>query len=218
MPLSAGAKSVKGADAAGEEDDMERPLLKLLVLWRRRSSVILLGRFDQIPFISEDGALFVPPDRLVETKLRYCGKWSRLALLTAVGGEAAGLLAPGRYYPYLLYDDFQAAELVLSPQLTWKETVFHPMDAVSVPWGEFRVVTVAPEGGVLPEGAEVIKGGWDHMHCGICNACICEMHGPEAAVSNEDAWVCRACYQRHVLTKNIDFDWCEEGSDSEGAG
>lgn len=197
---------------------MERPLLKLLVLWRRRSSVILLGRFDQVPFISEDGALFVPPDRLVETKLRYCGKWSCFALLTVANGDAARLLCSGRLYAYLPNYDFFAAELVLSPRLTWKETVFHPMDAVSVPWGEFRVVTAAPEGVVLPEGAKLIKGGWDHMHCGICNACICEIHGPEAAVSNEDHWVCRACYQRHVLAKNIDFDWGEEDSDSEEAG
>ncbi len=185
-----------------------RPTLKITRLGTKRGVEIIRTRTPSSPGLTELGALIIPPNVLVIVRLLRHRRFFRTATFVIAEGGTAEALALGMQCVYVRADELRAVKTVLSPSLTWQDAVFHPRDGVEVPWGEFRAmrpITGSLNLEELPPEAVIVKNAWDHEHCIICNTCICETHGPEAAVSNEDDWVCRKCYAEYVVPKNIDF-------------
>lgn len=62
--------------------------------------------------------------------------------------------------------------------------------------------TFTPYRGQATEpGERIVPGGWDHDHCDICRATICD--GPDdhehaAWTDGDGAWVCDACHAKHL--------------------
>lgn len=58
-----------------------------------------------------------------------------------------------------------------------------------------------------PDYIELIKGGWTHDHCQICDISISDTDGDEVTsegyFDNYD-WVCRSCYESVLSTDNIE--------------
>jgi hypothetical protein len=91
----------------------------------------------------------------------------------------------GRAYPYLDAYWGERAELVFDDSRAWCRAAFHPRDSI--------------------RGNEVIPGGWDHEHCGICWQKIAEYAQPFGLRDQDDNWLCEECYVRYVVPKSIDF-------------
>jgi len=81
----------------------------------------------------------------------------------------------------------------------WTRVAFHPTDAV-------EVTSIAGDGKQIrgirklhpheqpSDDSRVLKNGWDHEHCEICNAHIDP--GDYAYANPEDHWVCLNCFQK----------------------
>jgi len=56
-----------------------------------------------------------------------------------------------------------------------------------------------------PEGCELVAGGWDHEHCGLCWERIMEEpHGqPDGYTDGRHRWLCIACFERFVSPRRI---------------
>jgi len=69
-----------------------------------------------------------------------------------------------------------------------------------------RYYPVSPEGRTIlpyagPDG--IIKGGWDHEHCELCNAHIeADTYG---YLDLGEHWVCVGCYERFVMNHDLSF-------------
>jgi hypothetical protein len=141
-----------------------------------------------------------------------------------VVGSALAYLCPP-WEPYHVW-------MVAKPTWKWNRTVFHAIDAsarkvegngVSIvdgqkvtEWIEIkrigekshlsRIYPVLPDGSTTlppigPDG--VIRGGWDHVHCELCDAhIVAESNG---YVDLGDHWVCEACYDKYVVNHDLSF-------------
>jgi hypothetical protein len=122
--------------------------------------------------------------------------------------------------------------MVAEPNWKWNRTLFHTADAVtkivegngvSVIDGEevskwievkkdgegnrlSRYYPVFPSGKstlppIGPEG--IIKGGWNHAHCELCDAHIDAGH--YGYLDLGEHWVCEGCYSKYVLSHDLSF-------------
>jgi hypothetical protein len=140
-----------------------------------------------------------------------------------VGLELAYLGA--KWEPYHVW-------MVAEPRWKWSKTLFHAADAISrvvkengisvvegeeiKEWievrrkekasGLSRFYPVFPSGKTkLPaiEADGLIKGGWDHAHCELCNGHVdAEKYG---YVDLGEHWVCEACYTKYVVSHDLSF-------------
>jgi hypothetical protein len=139
-------------------------------------------------------------------------------------GLALAYLGP-QWEPYHVW-------MVSQPSWKWDRRVFHALDAtarktegngVSIvdgqevkEWIEIKKVgqkshlsryyPVFPDGRTTlppigPDG--VIRGGWDHVHCEICDThIVAESYG---YIDPGDHWVCEACYDKYVVSHDLSF-------------
>ncbi|MCE5339859.1 MAG: hypothetical protein LLF92_01850 [Planctomycetaceae bacterium] len=64
---------------------------------------------------------------------------------------------------------------------------------------------------------EIVKGAWDHEHCGICWETICdhECHSSAYYIRTKDEQcVCEKCFDKYVSKKNWDFTDLIKGKES----
>jgi hypothetical protein len=128
--------------------------------------------------------------------------------LAVRAGEGGAALEIGAEYAVLDGWDMENANLVLSPNNGWEETVFKPRDAAEITIDGYRClvpITGSIDVNNLPGGAAVIKGAWNHEHCAVCMQCICEVCGPEAWISKEGVWVCKKCHEEYICPRSIEF-------------
>lgn len=122
--------------------------------------------------------------------------------------------------------------MVIEPRWKWNRTLFHATDAVarivegkgvSVVSGEevknWIEIKRSGKGGPLsrfypvlssgkavlpPVGPDgVIKGGWDHAHCELCNTHInAKNYG---YLDLGEHWVCEECYSHYVANHDLSF-------------
>ena len=70
---------------------------------------------------------------------------------------------------------------------------------------------------ILEPGARIVPRAWNHEHCEICYGCICESCGPWGYImepsmgtcaneTDDDEWICDACYNNYVAQKNLQFN------------
>jgi hypothetical protein len=122
--------------------------------------------------------------------------------------------------------------MVVEPEWKWNRMLFRPVDAIarvvagseaSVMEGEevsewieikekgknsglSRYYPVFPSGKsklppIEPDG--IIRGGWDHAHCELCDAHIdAENYG---YCDLSEHWVCEACYSKYVENHDLSF-------------
>jgi len=137
------------------------------------------GRFDPSPFLGERwiGCVDTGDGRFL------WGRFIGIDLPRHTGNfvpddpDAADILHAGGSYPYLDGYWGERAELVLDATRTWRESDFHPRDAIST-------------------GSERFPGGWDHEHCSICWSKI-DRGGKGAGFvsgANDSDWVCGECH------------------------
>jgi len=185
-----------------------RPAIQVTFVETKGEKTKVRGRMSRPPKELGEVALFVPPNSLIEARMMRYGKRCCLATLSVRAGEGTTSLEIGARYAVLNGWDMKNANLVLSPKHVWEETVFKPSDSVEVTIDGYRCQVPISERidmNSLPEGATVVKGAWNHEHCAICSQCICEICGPDAVISNENAWVCKKCYTEYICPKNIEF-------------
>lgn len=141
-----------------------------------------------------------------------------------VVGLALAYLSP-QWEPYHVW-------MVTEPNWRWDRKAFHATDAtakriegngVSIvdgqevrEWIEIknigknshlsRYYPVLPDGRTIlppigPDG--VIRGGWDHVHCQICDQhIVAESYG---YIDPGEHWVCEACYGKYVVSHDLSF-------------
>jgi len=141
-----------------------------------------------------------------------------------VVGLALAYLGP-QWAPYHVW-------MVTEPQWRWDRRLFHALDAtarkiegngVSIVEGQevrewievkkigqeshlSRYYPVFPDGRTTlppigPDG--VIRGGWGHVHCEICDAhIVAESYG---YLDPGEHWICEACYGRYVVSHDLSF-------------
>jgi hypothetical protein len=131
----------------------------------------------------------------------------------------------GKWEPYHVW-------MVAEPRWKWNKTLFHARDAIArvveradvsvVDGEEVRKWIEIKENGkrtglsrfypVFPSGKTtlpaigtdgIIRGGWNHAHCELCDAHV----EPEnyGHVDASEHWVCEACYDKHVVNHDLSF-------------
>lgn len=156
------------------------------------------------------GALIIEPELLVPVYVMRYGRANRLAKLAVLQDLPDARFEKGKCYPYVSGYDWTAVELVLAKDLSWTSTVFEPSRALVFSYRGYTVSVPFNEGQSLenlPAASKIVENAWDHNHCNICNGCICKIHGPDAFVSTEGAWICKACYEDYVLPRKVNFAW-----------
>ena len=91
----------------------------------------------------------------------------------------------------------------------WEELIFAPRDAVVTQFvgtdGQgWRKLRELKDGETTELGAELVKDGWDHEHCLLCN-CHIDPEDRFFLHSSENEYFCVECYERHVLSGDIGF-------------
>jgi hypothetical protein len=141
-----------------------------------------------------------------------------------VVGLALAYIGP-QWAPYHVW-------MVTEPKWRWDRKLFHALDAtarkiegngVSIVDGQevrewievknigqeshlSRYYPVFPDGRTTlppigPDG--VIRGGWDHVHCEICDAhIVAESYG---YIDPGEHWICEACYGRYIVSHDLSF-------------
>ncbi len=141
-----------------------------------------------------------------------------------VVGSALAYLGP-QWEPYHVW-------MVTEPKWRWDRRLFHALDAtarkiegndISIvdgqeikEWIEIKKIgkeshlsryyPVFPDGRTMlppigPDG--VIKGGWCHVHCEICDAHV--VAGSYGYMDPGEHWVCEACYDKYVVSHDLSF-------------
>lgn len=79
-------------------------------------------------------------------------------------------------------------------------TKLEPVDAMS---GESRHYPAADQTAPVNLGSRLIRGGWGHEHCQLCNERI---EGREFGYRDpEDRWMCVDCHLRYVIPHDLAF-------------
>ena len=108
--------------------------------------------------------------------------------------EFVGELRDGESYPWVdIYWQAYHVTMVLAGR--WEPRTF-----VATPARYFRLNGVT---GWQQEDRGAREGGWDHEHCELCNAHIGGPGDPHAFVDPEDHWLCRSCYDRYAVPRDL---------------
>lgn len=99
--------------------------------------------------------------------------------------------------------------LIASPETRWVHRRFEASDAVAYVKQGLRCWCKASLGRSAGRArGEIIKGGWDHEHCEICNRKIGESGEPFGYVDSQDHWLCEKCYAQYAEQHDISFVDC----------
>jgi hypothetical protein len=170
--------------------------------------VTLVGRLSHLRGVRNDTAWLYRPvgPAIIGTVARIPAVPGELVEYRTSDAALAPELRVGVVYPWI--DGYWQAyhvSMVLAGQ--WTLRTFAAGDA-----RYFRLAGALgwqPAGGTLPEGAEdlgVREGGWDHEHCELCRAQIgVAGHQPDGYVDAEEHWLCRACYERYAIPRDVSF-------------
>lgn len=98
--------------------------------------------------------------------------------------------------------------MIVDPKNEWEKVAFKATPAISRPYSDGegnRSIYVRPvPGGVTPgPGETLVKGGWDHEHCELCNVSL--EPGDSGYLDLEDHWVCEKCYKKYVGPRDLSF-------------
>jgi len=110
--------------------------------------------------------------------------------------------------------------MVAEPGWVWTRTLFQASDAVAErvraqdgkEWIKLSKAPIGNETGaplhVYPGphdvGSEgIVKGGWDHEHCELCQAHVDP--GDFGYLDLADHWICEGCYTQFVSTHDLSF-------------
>jgi hypothetical protein len=168
----------------------------------------LSGAFDTLEGIREGRCwLLLPGKQSLIGDLTSLNPDTRTALCLTSEKAVPDVL--GRSLPYL--DGFWQAYhvwMVTDANQPWQEVVFHSSDAVSFSCegGDGRKIRglrkAKPEDSQNPE-LQIVRNGWDHEHCELCNAHIDP--GDSCHRDAEGAWVCQRCFRQFVQPHDLSF-------------
>jgi hypothetical protein len=135
--------------------------------------------------------LYAGGDVFVSLKILYLKNDGRRVIAKIAQKDKGSFLTIGGVYPAVHCWMAERAEVVLSPIENWKQATFVPRDCISI----------SPNG-----NRELIKGGWDHEHCRICNEVLCAKgcHASVGYRNEADHWVCEQCYEKWMVPKCLD--------------
>lgn len=142
---------------------------------------------------------------------RYChGQFNRRGSLNQFTFHPRNFkkmeLEVGDSYYYLDSYWGERAALVLDRDHKWMRKEFQAQDAFEPEWsprGGAHYWGKAHENATAP--GRVIPGGWNHQHCAICWSKISQSEQMHGYRSEEDIWVCEACYNRYIKPGSLDF-------------
>ena len=123
------------------------------------------------------------------------------------------LFEQGLSWLYCSYNP-DAVWKVLDESAVWQETDFRISDAIATPcedgWRQLRsadAMELSANYELQPEQT-IVRGGWDHEHCFICNDHIDEdqpLCFRSAYGKGTFWWACPSCYRKWVITQDIGF-------------
>jgi len=115
----------------------------------------------------------------------------------------------GHTLPYLNgYWQAYHVWMVMDADQVSQELVFRPSDAVSFSCDgsggrELKGIRKTSPEDLLNPDLQIVRNGWDHEHCELCNAHI--NPGDSGYQDAEGGWVCQRCYSRYVRPHDLAF-------------
>ena len=118
---------------------------------------------------------------------------------------------PGDSFPYVdYYWNPKQVSFALEAASAWRRVRFMPQDAVryhdpAVPgWWKSHLASVPVSRGA--KDVHIIKGGWDHEHCNLCQSSIGDARAPHGYFSKADNdWLCVRCYEEYIAAHDLRF-------------
>jgi hypothetical protein len=175
------------------------------------------GVVDRALWIGEGhlADLLLPDTRFVPGRFIHVDLQSLRAAFVPSAAQDISRLQRGM--TYRRFDRYwgERAALVLDRQRHWTQRTFQPVDAVAFKRAGVTLVQKATNQN-LPEGATLIRNGWDHEHCDLCWETISGQTDPVAMFCEPEHWICRKCYERFVVPRSLDFICVEHSDQSAG--
>lgn len=164
------------------------------------------GRFDRLDGVREGGCFRLSRGVYVWANLVVSDRASGLVVVTDARDRQLAQLRVGERYTWL--DDYwqmPLVEAIADEALEWQQFNFAASDAACFKQG--TVIGWQQVGRDLPAGVVdlgVKSGGWDHEHCGLCDARIDES-APVGYTDNNGQFLCSECYARYGATHDVSF-------------
>jgi hypothetical protein len=177
------------------------------VLHRGTVEVNLVGTFDTLDGVDGGRCSLILPslESIWCEPLRFDAKTGSAVYLAwfsemkDVAGESLAYVN-GRV-------DGEKVAMIADESNVWTKLKFEPSDAIAnsiigtdgKPWTALRKANSHPASGQ----ERVVKNGWNHEHCKLCNASI----GAEQCGYRDSTqrWICELCFERYAKGHNISF-------------
>jgi hypothetical protein len=158
--------------------------------------------------------VFATPAKLILGKLNFNESDKLLSNVTGklsleTPNDISGL-ENGKEYNFLDGYWGELTQLVLS-EAVWTKTDFKTQNCYGQLDEKTGKIKVIRSPGFSPsendESWVLVENGWDHEHCSVCCATICdkECHKASCYISTDKEYVCESCYEKYVSKKNWDF-------------
>jgi hypothetical protein len=84
----------------------------------------------------------------------------------------------------------------------WQRQAFVPSDAAVFRRADGKVLGRKLEDGeAIPEGAELLPGAWEHVHCRLCWETISQVDDDDrVGYTDGCAWLCEECYDKFIAS------------------
>lgn len=164
------------------------------------------GRFNHIQGVAEGVCwLRVAADKYSKGGLHALSQPDKTAIFLPWEGKEH--IQIGLSLPWIDgYWKKEKIEMVVNPSWPWKRLRFQPRDAWKTDADIGAIAAKAPDGStVAPAGVTVIRGGWDHEHCGFCWKTIGVGGEPVGFKDDYDNWLCEDCFQTYVAEHDLSF-------------
>lgn len=188
-------------------DDNQRiltllPSLSIDRLPGRDPNQLGLAHFVAAPKISTSYCCLITEELIVSVRLEEDSSQLMFGFEEGGGGTS---IREEQIYPCVDWETGRMIALAWDRTTSWTQERFVPIDTVVSSDGKFVFApnTIEAKTALANKSARVVK--WDHEHCGICNACICEMHGPLGYKNDADDWTCPNCYETYVSKRSLAF-------------
>jgi hypothetical protein len=188
----------------------KQPQFKIQTKIKKDQAFCCSGIFNTLEGVDKgSGYLFISEECLIEGEFVAVKSEAKTADFVTESPMAESQIVIGCVYPYIYAYWGDQIQIILDRTRKWVRKKFQAEDAVEFQ-DQGTIVWRRKKDHPDLHGRKdinIIPKGWEHEHCQICMATICEEKGfePYGYVDKNESWICETCYHKYVEPRCIDI-------------